>query len=68
MKEEADNGDILSQEKIKVLHNDNAMTLYEKLIKVSILQIEKFLPKLINKKYKIIKQDETKANNCEKGS
>ncbi len=68
MQEEADNGDILSQKKIKVLDNDNAMTLYQKLTKVSLIQIREFLPKLINNNFEKIPQDNTKSNKWRKRS
>lgn len=62
MDEGADSGDILSQEIIEIDYKDNAKTLYEKMIKTSLNQIERIILNLKNNSYKKIKQDETKAN------
>lgn len=58
----ADSGDILSQEKIKIQYEDDAQSLYSKIITTAINQIEKFIPKLTNNTYKKISQDNTKSN------
>lgn len=57
-----DSGDILSQKKIKIDYLDTAKTLYKKMTKVSLKQIEELLPLLANKKYTAIKQNEARAN------
>ena len=62
MDEGADSGDILSQEKISIRQDDNARTLYNKIIKVAGEQIKEFLPLLVTNKYERIPQDNSKAN------
>jgi methionyl-tRNA formyltransferase len=57
MDEGADSGDILSQVDFEILENDDARSLYNKVIDIALLQIEDFLPKLQNKTYDRIKQD-----------
>ena len=66
MDEQADSGDILSQKNFKILLTDNAKDLYDKVIKISLMQIEKFIPKLQNKSYKTIKQNSKISNFGEK--
>ena len=62
MDEQADSGDILSQKNFKILLTDNAKDLYDKVIKISLMRIEKFIPKLQNKSYKTIKQNSKISN------
>ena len=62
MKEGADDGDILSQKDFDILENDDAQTLYDKVIDIATLQIEEFVPSLQNKTFQRIHQDDTKAN------
>jgi methionyl-tRNA formyltransferase len=62
----ADSGDILSQKKINISKNDNAQTLYSKLIYTSLEQIETFIPQLISGKYERIVQDNKEANTWRK--
>ena len=62
MDEGADTGDILSQKQFKILENDNAKTLYNKVIDIALLQIEKFIPQLENKTYKRVKQNHKLSN------
>lgn len=62
----ADSGDILSQKDITIEYEDNAQTLYKKLIDISIKQIEDFLPKLQNNTYTKIKQNHELANSWRK--
>lgn len=66
MQEGADDGDILSQKDFKILKNDNAQTLYNKVITIATSQIEEFLPNLKNMTYKRIKQDHSKSNTWRK--
>jgi len=61
MDEGADNGDILSQHNFSIDYTDDANSLYDKIINISIKQIEEFLPKLQNNKYKKIPQNNTIA-------
>jgi len=62
MDEGADSGDILSQEEFKIEYTDDARSLYNKVTKIALKQIEDFLPKLMNNTYIKIKQDNSKAN------
>lgn len=62
MTEGADDGDILSQEKIEILYEDDAKSLYNKVSNVALKQIETFLPKLQNNSFKTIKQNNDLAN------
>jgi len=62
MKEGADDGDILSQEIFEITLKDDAKSLYTKVIKIALTQIETFLPKLEMKTFTRMKQDDTKAN------
>ncbi len=62
IEEGADNGDILSQENFEILDNDDAESLYQKVINIAINQIEEFIPQLQNKTYKRIKQNHHESN------
>jgi len=62
MDEGADSGDILSQKEFNILYNDDAMSLYNKIIKIAKQQIEEFLPLLKSGNFIKIKQDHLKAN------
>ncbi len=62
MDEGADSGDILSQKEFNILYNDDAMSLYNKIIKIAKQQIEEFLPLLKSGNFIKIKQDHSKAN------
>lgn len=66
MEEGADDGDILSQEKVVILDEDDAGVLYNRLIGVALKQIKDFHEKLLNSTYDRIKQDHSKANNWRK--
>jgi len=66
MKEDADDGDILSQKKFKICYEDDANTLYNKVIKIALNQMVEFIPLLENKMYKSIKQNHLLANNWRK--
>ena len=63
MDEGADTGDIISQEKIKII-DDNASTLYNKIINVALKQIVSFTIELETKEGFLnkIKQDKTQGN------
>jgi methionyl-tRNA formyltransferase len=62
MDESADGGDILSQFKFSIGFEDCAEDLYNKMTNTAIIQIESFLPKLINRSYTRIPQDKTLGN------
>jgi methionyl-tRNA formyltransferase len=57
MDEGADTGDILDQKEFDILFEDNAASLYQKMITNAIQQVESFLPKLQQKNYPRIKQN-----------
>jgi methionyl-tRNA formyltransferase len=62
MDEGADSGDILHQELIKIDKNDDAASLYSKLISEAKKQVNVFTNQLINEDYQRIPQDNAKAN------
>ncbi|QOY54082.1 methionyl-tRNA formyltransferase [Candidatus Sulfurimonas marisnigri] len=62
MEEGADDGDILSQKKFEILYEDDAQSIYNKVINISLRQIEEFLPELKNKTFIRKKQDHSLAN------
>lgn len=57
IEEGADDGDILSQVDFDILYEDDAKSLYKKIIDISLNQIELFLPLLQNNNYLRIKQN-----------
>lgn len=60
--EGADSGDIISQEKIEIRYEDNARTLYDKILNVAVNQMLIITNEFANGLVVRIKQDETKAN------
>lgn len=68
LKEGADDGDILSQQEFDILYSDDAYSLYSKIEKIALMQIEDFLPKLQNGTYNTQKQNQQKANSWRKRS
>ena len=60
MDEGADTGDIISQKEFEITFEDNASTLYNKMVKLAITQVLNFLPALKNNSFKRIKQLEKK--------
>ena len=62
MKEGADNGDILSQKEFEILYEDDAQSLYHKVVNIALMQIEEFLPELERNTFKRNAQDESRAN------
>ncbi|MEW5743967.1 MAG: formyltransferase family protein [Nitrospirota bacterium] len=62
MSKDADDGDILSQVDIEITYEDNARTLYDKIISAALIQIETFLPKLYDKTFRRTSQDRAQAN------
>lgn len=57
-----DSGDILSQQEILIAEQDDARILYDKVIQTALTQIAEFLPKLENRSFQRIKQNEQFAN------
>lgn len=66
MSEGADDGDILSQEEFDILYEDDANTIYNKVVNIALKQIENFVPQLATKTYKRIKQNHEMANKWRK--
>ena len=66
MDDSADSGDIVSQYPIKISENDNAGTLYKRIVETALQQIDEFLPTLQSGDCKRIKQDHSKANTWRK--
>ena len=62
MDEGADNGDILSQEFIKITYSDDAQSLYSKIVDIALKQIEGFVTKLEKGTYIRISQDHSRTN------
>ena len=57
-----DSGDILSQQEILITEQDDARTLYDKIIQTALTQIAEFLPSLSNGSFQRIKQNEQLVN------
>lgn len=62
MDEGADSGDILSQRRVKIYDDDDAQSLYDRIIDTALEQIEHFVPQLINQTFKKLKQNHGDAN------
>jgi methionyl-tRNA formyltransferase len=62
MKEGADDGDIISQEIVKINFNDNARTLYNKISRLATIQMEKFHKNMLEGNFSRSNQDHSKAN------
>jgi methionyl-tRNA formyltransferase len=62
MDEGADSGDILSQRNVPISEIDDVGTLYDKVSKTALKQIEQFVPTLANTTSKRLPQDHSKAN------
>jgi methionyl-tRNA formyltransferase len=68
MDEGVDSGDIISQQEIKIQDNDDAGSLYNKIIENALVQIEAFLPLLYLGTFERIKQDIALSNQWRKRS
>ncbi len=66
MDDGADTGDILSQRPINISENDTAGTLYNRMIKVALNQVDEFIPALISGDYKKVKQNHSISNTWRK--
>jgi methionyl-tRNA formyltransferase len=62
----ADTGDILSQKELEITEDDDACSLYEKMVSNALIQIEEFIPHLKSKTYKRIKQNPMAGNTWRK--
>ncbi|WP_263841476.1 methionyl-tRNA formyltransferase [Salinibacter sp.] len=68
MDEEADSGDLLSQQVLPIHWEDEARDLYDRLLNVAEKQIATFTPQLAAREYRRIPQDDEKANYWRKRS
>jgi len=66
MEEGADDGDILSQVDFSISYEDDAQSLYDKVSKIALKQIESFVPNLQNDDYQKVVQDHELANSWRK--
>lgn len=66
MDDGVDCGDILSQKDFEILYEDDAKSLYNKVSKIALNQIEEFLPKLQNNSFQRLKQNHSIANSWRK--
>jgi methionyl-tRNA formyltransferase len=66
MDEGADSGDILSQKTFEIFADDNANTVYTKMTRTALEQIEEFLPRLQNNSYIKKTQNHGQANSWRK--
>lgn len=64
----ADSGDILSQHEILISEQDDARTLYDKVVVTALAQIEEFLPSFANGSAQRIKQCQLHVNTWRKRS
>jgi methionyl-tRNA formyltransferase len=68
MDEGADSGPILSQEKLSIAADDDARTLYDKIVQVAMKQIATFTEELAENRECFQEQDHSLANNWRKRS
>jgi len=66
MREGTDDGDLLSQEKFNILYEDDARSLYSKVIGIALNQIEQFVPQLETNTYVTTPQNAELANTWRK--
>ena len=62
MDQGADSGDIVSQVRVKIEAEDNASSLYGKIIQIAQSQLSDLVPKLLSGTIKVQKQDDTLSN------
>ena len=62
----ADSGDILLQNEVLIDDEDDARTLYDKVTRTALKQMEEFVPRLAARKFPCINQDEALANTWRK--
>lgn len=62
MEEGADDGDILSQRPYSIAYEDDAASVYQKIERNALMQIEDFLPKLQHRTFRRIPQDHSMGN------
>jgi methionyl-tRNA formyltransferase len=57
MNKDADSGDILSQQEVVITQEDDARTLYDKVVQTGLTQIAEFLPQLTTRSFQRIRQN-----------
>ena len=62
MNEGADEGNILSQKEFSIDYLDDAKTLYKKVTKIALSQINDFYPLILKNNFTLIKQDNSDSN------
>ena len=62
MDEGADTGDLLSQKKVEIDFEDDATKLYDKITETALMQIEEFMPQLVNKSFTRVPQNRAEGN------
>ena len=62
MDEGADSGDMLSQVDFEISYQDDARSIYNKVIDIALCQIEEFIPKLEENVFKRVKQSDQYSN------
>jgi len=62
MNESADSGDILSQVDFEILYQDDAYSIYDKIIKIALSQIDEFIPQLKEGNFLRNKQNDLLSN------
>ncbi|MBT7410107.1 MAG: formyl transferase, partial [Methylococcales bacterium] len=65
---EADAGDIINQQEISITHQDDATTLYQKMINTAKQQLSTLTPLLVSGHFKTIPQDHNNSNYWRKRS
>lgn len=68
MDEGADTGDILSQVEFEITYQDNARSIYDKVIDLALTQIEGFIPALEKNTYTKVAQNDKESNSWRKRS
>jgi len=68
MDEGADTGDILSQVDFEIDYQDDARSIYDKVVDIALIQIDKFIPALEKGTFARIKQSNKESNNWRKRS
>lgn len=66
MEEGADSGDILSQSDLPIRYEDDAASLYDRMIDVALAQVRDFVPCLADGTYERVPQDHNLANTWRK--
>lgn len=68
MDERADSGDILSQRTFPIYYEDNAASLYTRMTRVALAQMDEYIPALANGSFERVPQNHSQANTWRKRS